>query len=201
MAILAAQLRRLLSWWRLACSRSIRQVGVDVHVGRGCRFWAPVSITIGSHCYIGKDVTVETNATLGSYVLIGNRVGLVGRHDHDFSQVGIPVRFGHWIGAKVDLSSYRAESVVIGDDVWIGYASTVLSGVTVGRGAIIAAGSVVTKDVAAYSIVGGNPAKLLGQRFRMDQVQEHEANIANGMFESLERPYEGWIVRPGQFHD
>lgn len=197
----AGLLRRLLSWWRIARSRSVCQVGVDVHVGRGCRFWAPVSITIGSHCYIGKDVTVETNAVLGSYVLIGNRVGFVGRHDHDFSQVGVPVRFGRWIGAKIDLSPHRAEAVMIEDDVWIGYGSTLLSGVTVGRGAVVAAGAVVTKDVAPYSIVGGNPAKLLGQRLPSDRIAEHEAAIAGGSFESYERPYERWTVKPGRRRD
>lgn len=160
-----------------------------------------MSITIGSHCYIGKDVTVETNAAFGSYVLIGNRVGFVGRHDHDFSQVGIPVRFGRWVGARVDLSPHRAEAVVIEDDVWIGYGSTVLSGVTIGRGAIVAAGAVVTKDVAPYSIVGGNPAKLLGQRLPRDRISEHEAGIAHGRFESYERPYEEWTVNPGRRHD
>ena len=55
--------------------------------------------------------------------------------------------------------------VVIGNDVWIGYRAIILSGVTIGDGAVIAAGAVVTKDVPAYGIVGGNPAKLIKKRF------------------------------------
>jgi acetyltransferase-like isoleucine patch superfamily enzyme len=55
--------------------------------------------------------------------------------------------------------------VVIGNDVWIGWGATILSGVTIGDGAVIGASSLVTKDVAPYTIVGGNPAKLVRARF------------------------------------
>ena len=55
--------------------------------------------------------------------------------------------------------------VVIGNDVWVGYGATILSGVTIGDGAVIAACSVVTKDVAPYAIVGGNPARQIRKRF------------------------------------
>lgn len=56
-------------------------------------------------------------------------------------------------------------NTVIGNDVWIGYNAIIMPGVNVGDGAIIASGSVVTKDVEAYSVVGGNPAKLIRKRF------------------------------------
>ena len=55
--------------------------------------------------------------------------------------------------------------IIVGDDVWIGYRSTILSGVEIGQGAIIAAGSVVTKNVPPYAIIGGNPAKVIRFRF------------------------------------
>lgn len=58
------------------------------------------------------------------------------------------------------------------DDVWIGYGATILSGITIGQGAVIAAGSVVTKDVEPYSIVGGNPAKLIKYRFSKELIEE-----------------------------
>ncbi len=61
--------------------------------------------------------------------------------------------------------------VVIGNDVWIGYRAIILSGVTIGDGAVIAAGAVVTKDVPAYGIVGGNPAKLIKKRFDDETIQ------------------------------
>ncbi|MFA9215711.1 MAG: glycosyltransferase [Sphingomonadaceae bacterium] len=62
--------------------------------------------------------------------------------------------------------------ITVGDDVWIGYNSTVLSGVTIGQGAVIAAGSTVTKDVPPYAIVGGNPARLLKYRFAPDVIDK-----------------------------
>ncbi|MGV7211212.1 glycosyltransferase [Oxalobacteraceae bacterium A2-2] len=62
--------------------------------------------------------------------------------------------------------------IIIGDDVWIGYNCTVLSGVTIGQGAVVAAGSLVTKDVPPYAIVGGNPARLIKYRFAPDVIAE-----------------------------
>lgn len=58
------------------------------------------------------------------------------------------------------------------DDVWIGYGATILSGVTIGQGAIIAAGSVVVKDVEPYSVVGGNPTKLIKYRYSTEIIEE-----------------------------
>ena len=60
---------------------------------------------------------------------------------------------------------------VVGNDVWIGYESTIMPGVTIGDGAIIAARSVVVNDVPAYSIVGGNPARIIKQRFTTETIQ------------------------------
>ena len=57
------------------------------------------------------------------------------------------------------------KDTVVGNDVWMGYNSIIMPGVTIGSGAIIASGSVVTRDVAPYTIVGGNPAQLVRQRF------------------------------------
>ena len=61
--------------------------------------------------------------------------------------------------------------VIIGNDVWIGTGAIILSGITIHDGAVLAANAVVTKDVPAYAIVGGNPARLIKQRFADDQIQ------------------------------
>ena len=63
-------------------------------------------------------------------------------------------------------------AITVGDDVWIGYQATILSGVTIGQGAIVAAGSVVTKDVAPYSIVGGNPARHIKDRYPPEVIEK-----------------------------
>ena len=60
---------------------------------------------------------------------------------------------------------------VVGNDVWIGYKSTIMPGVTIGDGAIVAAHSVVVNDVPAYSIVGGNPARIIKHRFTTETIQ------------------------------
>lgn len=66
------------------------------------------------------------------------------------------------------------------DDVWIGFGAIVFTGVTIHRGAIVAAGSIVTKDVPPYAIVGGNPALVLGQRFTEKEIKVHEDILYSG---------------------
>lgn len=186
--------RRLQTRLILARYRRIRQAGADLHIGKGSQFWAPDGISIGRGVYIGKNVLVECNAEIGDYVLMANRVSLIGRHDHDFRCVGVPVRFAPWIGCSDAPARYRTEKVVIEADVWIGFGATLLSGVTVGRGAIVAAGALVTRDVPPYAIVAGNPAQVIGQRFAEEQIREHEAGIAAGRFVFSERGYDHWTV-------
>ena len=62
--------------------------------------------------------------------------------------------------------------LVIGNDVWIGYNATLMAGITVHDGAIIAANSTVTKDVEPYAIVGGNPAAVIRKRFSVEKIRE-----------------------------
>ena len=66
---------------------------------------------------------------------------------------------------------------MIQDDVWVGANSIILRGVTVGEGSVIAAGSIVTKDVMSYSVVGGSPAKFLKMRFTEEEIIRHKTNL------------------------
>ena len=68
--------------------------------------------------------------------------------------------------------------VIIEDDVWIGTRAIILAGVTIGHGAVVAAGAVVTKSVPPYSIVGGNPAKIIRMRWTTNEIIEHEKLLA-----------------------
>jgi acetyltransferase-like isoleucine patch superfamily enzyme len=91
--------------------------------------------------------------------------------------VGTPIRRAPWIGGDDYKGAGQAEQVVIGDDVWLGYGAIVLTGVTIGRGAVVAAGSIVLDDVEPYVIVGGNPARKLGVRFSPTEIVEHETKL------------------------
>lgn len=152
--------------------------GVGVHICRDTRMWAPDFIKVGDHAYIGKEVRVETNLRLGRAGMIANRVMLVGRNDHDMRELGSPIRFSKNLRSMSD-QERMTQAVVIGDDVWVGAGAIILAPIEIGRGAIVAAGSVVTKDVSPYSIVGGNPAVVIGYRFSDEDSKTHEETMAN----------------------
>lgn len=96
---------------------------------------------------------------------------------------------------KEEKEAWSKGPIVIGNDVWIGMDSMILSGVTIGQGAVIAAGSVVTKDVPPYAIVGGNPAKVIKYRFEpqiIDRLLKIEFSNINDRFvqENIAQLYE-----------
>ncbi len=195
---IAGALRRLLTAYRVLRYRKILSVGTDVHIGLGCYFRATRGITIGDHSYLGKQLMIETNAQIGKFALFGNRVAFVGRHDHEYTRVGIPMRFGRWVGGHDADPIVAGEGVVVEDDVWIGYGATVLSGTRIGRGSIIGVGAVVSRDVEPYDIVAGVPARSVGKRFHSAaEIAAHEKKIASGHFRSSERGYRYWTVQPG----
>ncbi len=163
--------------YRSYAVRSNVSVGADVHVGIGTILWAPTQLTVGNHTYIGKYCTIECDGAIGGNVLIANHVGLLGRNDHDYRCIGKAIREAPWIGETTYSGIGRDLRVVVEDDVWIGYGAVVLSGTTVSRGSIVAAGAVVTKDVPPYAIVAGNPAKQVAQRFERAEIELHESML------------------------
>lgn len=72
----------------------------------------------------------------------------------------------------VKINSRSKGAIIVDDDVWIGYGATIMSGVHIGQGAVVAAGAVVTKDVPPYAIVGGVPAKVIKYRFEPEMIEE-----------------------------
>lgn len=121
-------------------------------------------LIMGSYGYIGPGAEIPNFVQMGNYVMIGKDLLITG-NDHLFSVVKKPVIFSGRPKPKV---------TVIGNDVWIGSRVTIIAGVTIGRGSIIAAGAVVTRNVEPYSIVGGVPAKFIRMRFSPDQIEEHD---------------------------
>jgi acetyltransferase-like isoleucine patch superfamily enzyme len=152
-------------------------LGRGVHVGLGSILWAPQSLHVGDDVYIGKYCTIQCDGEIGDGVLIANQVGLVGRVDHDYKTIGLPIRLAPWIGDREYRGAGRGLRITVEDDVWIGYGAIVLTGVTIGRGAIVSAGAVVVDDVAPYEIAAGNPARAVGMRFTPDEIEEHERRL------------------------
>lgn len=145
-------------------------IGQNFHVGPGSRLWAPSKLEIGDDVYIGKRCTIEIDGTIGDGTMIANNVGVIGRRDHDSSQIGYTIRESRWVG---DYPQALSDAVSIGCDVWIGYGAIILSGVTIGDSAIIGAGSVVTTDVRPNSVAVGIPAREQSTRFGAAQLEDH----------------------------
>lgn len=149
-------------------------IGKNFHSGKGVNLWAKNEISLGDNFYIGRYSQIECDTIIGNNVILGNYVSLVGRYDHNYEEIGVPIRQASQIRDKDYNWHGLTSKIIVEDDVWIGYGAILLSGVHIGKGAIIAAGSVVTKDVEAYAIVGGNPAKFLKYRFDENQIIAHE---------------------------
>lgn len=154
----------------LLAVRSNVAVGKRFHVGPGSILWAPRSLKIGNNVYVGKNVTIQIDGQIGDHVLIGNNVGIIGRTDHDTTTKGVPLGDADWVGAKPERLS---RDTIIGSDVWVGFGAVVLSGVRIGDSCVIAAGSVVTTDIPANSIVAGTPATVRKPRFSDADFCEH----------------------------
>lgn len=140
--------------------------GKQVHVQFGCFFGgAEKIIHIGDRVGVGFNCFFLCKCKVGNDVLIASNCHFVNRTDHRYDIIGKSI----W-----DSGRGAASGIVVEDDVWIGQSATILAPVVIGRGAIVAAGSVVTRDVPAYSIVAGNPARVIKMRFTDEQVVMHE---------------------------
>jgi acetyltransferase-like isoleucine patch superfamily enzyme len=135
--------------------RMFKSYGSKNMIDYGCYFRYPKKISIGSECSINRNCQFFASRKIASaYIRIGNNVTiapgvvLLGA-GHDHSSILLP-----------DI----AASIVIEDNVWIGASSIVRYGVTISENAVVAAGSVVIKDVGRNEIVGGNPARLIQMR-------------------------------------
>lgn len=143
------------------------KIGDGTHIkGELVTFSHGGRINIGQNCYIGENSRVWSalQITIGDRVLIAHNVNIIDNNTHPLSARS---RHEHYMeiiskGFPIDNRyELKERSILIEDDVWIGMGSIVLPGCKLGRGAIVGAGSVVTKDVPPYTIVAGNPAKII----------------------------------------
>ena len=118
----------------------------------------------GAYSYVGTGSLIYPKVQLGNFTMVANDVKIIGG-DHTFKFPEKPIIF-----------SPRGiiNTTIIGDDVWIGANSIIMTGVKIGDGAIVSAGSVVTKDINPYDIVGGVPAKFIKTRFSPNEIEKHQ---------------------------
>lgn len=112
----------------------------------------------------------ESMLYIGNYCSIGEKVCFVLGGEHTYK--GLSTYPFSQLIMKERIETVSKGPVIVNDDVWIGYGATILSGVHIGQGAIVAAGAVVTKDVPPYAIVGGVPAQVIKYRFEPEMIEE-----------------------------
>lgn len=146
-------LRMVFLRWKMG----LKHVHKTFYIGGNCSL-SP-DLVAGAYSYIGPRGLIYPKVSIGDYTMLANDVAIVGG-DHNYDKAGVPIIF-----------SGRGElnPTIIGKDVWVGAYVKIMTGVKIGDGAIIALGSVVTKDVEPYSVYGGIPAKKIKNRFQNEQ--------------------------------
>lgn len=145
------------------------RIGRGLVIKPGVRIKHPWRLRIGDHCWLGQDAWIDnlTDVRIGDHVCISQGVYLcTGSHDPRDPRFGLITR-----------------PIQIGTGAWIGARSVILGGVTIGSNAVIAAGSVVTKDVTQWSVVGGNPARTIAAE-RVDSRPHNPPSGTSTAFDS-----------------
>nr|WP_282133256.1 DapH/DapD/GlmU-related protein [Cellulophaga baltica] len=131
-----------------------KKIGKNVNIEHKAKFGYGTNIIIGDNSGIGINASIPPDTIIGSNVMMGPDC-IIYASNHNFSRVDIPmIQQGH----------SKSKTTIIGDDVWIGGRVIIMPGKKIGNGVIVAAGSIVTKDLEDFGIYGGNPAKLIKKR-------------------------------------
>jgi acetyltransferase-like isoleucine patch superfamily enzyme len=152
--------------------RKFGYVGHDSWLSPSGKYYHCQKIKVGNNVYVGPRAIVSATEglSIGDGVIVGPELMVMGG-DHNFKRVGYRLN-------QVSEGGIN-KPVAIENDVWIGGRVVILKGVTIGEGAIIGAGSVLTKDIPPYCIFAGNPAKKIGVRFNTQELKEHLKKIGS----------------------
>lgn len=144
--------------WRkvraIVTSPLFAEAGSGINVEHGASFGKGDRIRVGDRSGIGINARLDGPVTIGRNVMMGPEV-MVYALGHNFSDTSKPM---------IDQGMSESREVIIEDDVWIGARAVILPGVTVGTGSVVAASAVVTKSVPPFSVVAGNPARVVRSR-------------------------------------
>lgn len=133
----------------------LKKKGKRFEVCKGVTIMSPQNVEVGDDVYIGRNVTIagQCGVVLGNNIIINHNVNIISVN-HVYQNAKQTIRE----------QGYRGGQITIGDDVWVGTGAVILDGVTIHKGAVVGANAVVTKDVSAYTVVGGVPAHIIAKR-------------------------------------
>lgn len=137
-----------------ACRHIFEYCGKNVTIERKAKFGKGDRIRIGDNSGLGENCTIPNGSNIGCDVMMGPNCYFL-QQNHKFNRKDIPMR---------QQGYEEALPVIIEDDCWIGIGVYVMAGRRIAKGSIVAAGCVLTKDFPEYSIIGGNPGKLIKTR-------------------------------------
>lgn len=146
--------------------KNLEGVHKTFYVGKNCSI--SKDLIAGCYSYIGPNSIIYKNVEIGDYTMLANNVSIIGG-DHNFNIPGLPIIFS---------GRTKLNKTIIGKDVWIGAHSIIKTGVEIGDGAIVAMGSVVTKNLKPYTIYAGIPAKEIKKRFNKDDLDLHKQMLS-----------------------
>lgn len=135
--------------------KTLKKCGDEIYINPCGSIYFPQNVSLGKNVYFNRGVFITAHATIeiGNDVLIGPYT-VINSGNHQYIKKEILIR----------LQGHDKKPIIIGNDVWIGANCTILAGVNIGDGAVIAAGSVVTKSVATFTVVAGIPANKIKYR-------------------------------------
>lgn len=136
------------------CRKIFKMCGAKVIINRKAYFGNGRELEIGDFSSIGAETIVPNNIMIGKYVMMAPYVHIL-TNNHCFERIDIPICLQGY---------YPHNRVIIEDDCWIGQRAMVMPDRIIKQGTIVAAGTIVTKDFEEFSILGGNPSKLIRRR-------------------------------------
>jgi maltose O-acetyltransferase len=144
------------------CKRIFKKCGKIRTINRKVVFGSGRNIEMGDNSGIGANTEIPSDTIIGKNVMLSRRCFVLHRN-HEFSRIDIPI---------IKQGFKETKKLIIEDDCWIGLNSILTPGRHVSKGTIVGMGSVLTKDFPEYSIVGGNPAKLIKSRLTQAEVEK-----------------------------
>jgi len=136
------------------CKQIFKSYKGNFKVHSGVDFGTGINVVIGENSSLNRNAWIGNDTQIGNNVMMGPEIVILSG-SHNFDRIDIPM---------TEQGAPPRNPVIIGDDVWIGTRTIILPGVKIGNHVIIGAGSIVTKDVPEWAIVGGNPAKIIKYR-------------------------------------